>query len=272
MGDAFVRNQKDLLPFVREFYKRHRQFPTVAHALIHLRDNGLFSGKWDDNENKRAKRVGHILNFVSHSFDPNLLGSGESQPVSLSLGKFSWWVRQQFGYKIRGQVVDLRRFDPVTMIAPKQKVSVPAKFIETFLIVADFCLNHDPLDNKAVPTSRIKKLWSMVAGGAPWNQRYFQIVRDRLDRMGVVRIFDRNHQTGKAWRWEAGANFPAGSWKEEQRKLKCKKRGLGKPFEEFIAVATNVLKNKLHNTLYQTDARFSDVSAPSPVVRPPPDW
>lgn len=223
-GNAFTRNQKDLLPFVRSHYKRHRQFPDLNDALIYLRDNGLFSGQWEDNENKRANRVDGILDYTSQTFDPNLLGSSESTPLSLDQSNFSWWVRQHFGSKLTAQVADLRKFDPVTLSAPKQKMSIPAKFIETLLVVADVCLNQDPLHNKAVPTSRIKKIWGKVKGGSPWNQRYFQIVRETLNRMGVIRIVDRQHSTGKAWRWEAGENFPAGSWKEEQQKLKnrCK--------------------------------------------------
>ena len=56
-------------------------------------------------------------------------------------------------------------------------------------------------------------------GGAPWNQTYFQVVRDRLDRMGIIGIFDKRHRSGKAWRWEAG-DFPSQDYREEQKKLR----------------------------------------------------
>ena len=268
-GDAFVRNQQDLLPFVREFYKRHRQFPKLDDALIHLRDNGLFSGRWEDNESKRAKRVGDILTFTAQTFDPNLLGSDDSLPLSLSVGKFSWWVQQRFGSKITTQVADLRRFDPVTLTAPQQKVSVPAKFIETFLIVADVCLNQDPLDNKAVPTNRIKKIWGMVKGGSPWNQSYFQIVRKMFNRMKVIRIFDRQHATGKAWRWEVGSNFPAASWKEGQQQLKQRCKALKTGGVDPLALKTN-RREREHNTLYQTRSWISGSRAIEQAIRPPP--
>jgi ABC-type branched-subunit amino acid transport system substrate-binding protein len=87
---------------------------------------------------------------------------------------------------------NLRAFDQDTMTAPTTTVSVPAHFIETFLVVADFCLQQDPLHNQAVPTNRIKKLWKFVEGGAAWNQQYYQIVRERLHRMGVIRIAHKN--------------------------------------------------------------------------------
>ena len=98
-------------------------------------------------------------------------------------------------------------FDAVTVKAPTTTVSIPAKFVETFLAVAEFCCRTDPLDNKAVPTNRIKKIWAMVKDGSPWNQKYFQVVRNRLHRMGVISIFDRQHHVGKAWRWTVGTSF-----------------------------------------------------------------
>jgi len=104
----------------------------------------------------------------------------------------------------------------------------------------------------------------MVEGGANWNQHYYQIVRDRLDRMGVITITDRDHEPGKAWRWESGMDFPEGTWKEEQRKLKERLKrlsgdGLGLNEER-----------KEHNTLYQDMPDFEPQEATIPLVRPPP--
>jgi hypothetical protein len=266
--DAFIRNQKDIPPFLRAFYRQHRRFPSTEETLHWLRKNELYSGEWEDNEGDRKKRVRQILRFKEQTFDPAKLSNGERQPISLGLGKFSWWVRDRFGSKMTARVADLRRFDPVEMTAPSVNITVSAKFIETFMVVADVCLNQDPLENKAVPTSRIKKLWGMVQGGAPWNQRYFQIVRDRLDRMGVIQIFDRKHGTGKAWRWKAGS-FPLGSFKETQRKLK-KKGLLGEVALSFEVEITSVENNKVYNTLYETGGQILGSWGRQPVVRPPP--
>jgi hypothetical protein len=108
----------------------------------------------------------------------------------------------------------------------------------------------------------------MVSGGSPWNQRYFQIVRDRLDRMGVIRILDRKHGQGKAWRWEAGC-FPLGSFEEEQRKLKRKGVVLGMALD-FGTQDRTYRKNKVHNTLYQTAGRVLRLWGRKPAIRPPP--
>ena len=96
------------------------------------------------------------------------------------------------------------------MTAPIVKAFVPARFIETFLVVADACLRQDPSDNNGVPTNRFKKLWPIVVDGSPWNQRYYQIVREKFHRLDVIRIIDRNHEKDKSWRWVVGKQFP---WK-----------------------------------------------------------
>jgi hypothetical protein len=268
--DAFKRNHKDIPPFIRAFYKRHRRFPTSEETLDWLKANGLYSGEWEENERERAVRVGQILRFKEQTFDPKELSGGKE--VSLRLGRFAWWVRQRFGSAMSARVADLRRFDPVSMTAPTVEVKVPGRFIETFMVVADVCLNQDPLDNKAVPTSRFKKLWGMVSDGSPWNQRYFQIVRDRLDQMGVIKIFDRKHGEGKAWRWEVGSSFPGSSWKDDQRKLKKKGlfAGLALSFEELAGSTYPVMSNKAHNTLYEMESPILGTWGQEEVIRPPP--
>ena len=113
----------------------------------------------------------------------------------------------------------------------------------------------------------------MVKDGAAWNQKYFQVVRDRLNRMGVISIFDRQHHVGKAWRWSVGDSFPEHSWKEDQRKLKEEHRlpaELAKSFEEIVAADSDNDNNNLHNTLYHDEAQISAVSEPDEQVRPPP--
>ena len=107
----------------------------------------------------------------------------------------------------------------------------------------------------AVPTNRIKKLWKMVEGGAPWNQHYFQVVRDRMDRMGIISIFDRNHHNGKAWRWEAGESFPEEDYREEQRKLRQKQRlpgGEAEDLRDLVGITTFVKNNQVHNSTVST--------------------
>ncbi len=286
--DAFRRNLEDLRPFVRAFYPQHHRFPTAEEASLWLQENHRYSGEWEDNLTRRTKRVQQILEFTERTFDPEMLGSGEGCPVSLNRDRFSWWVRQTFGSTMTAHVRDLRRFDATTMTGQGDglwglgsinttvsttTVSIPARFVETFLVVAEFCTRQDPLSNKAVPTNRIKKLWSMVKDGAAWNQKYYQIVRNRLHQMRVVQIFDRQHHVGKAWRWSLGDDFPERSLRDQQRKLKAKcQLPSGDPVSlvEFLAGMTGTTTQHLHNTLYYVESGFSAISPPEPMVRPPP--
>jgi hypothetical protein len=235
-----------------------------------LHANGRYSGEWDDKENRRAKRVEQILRFIEQTFNPEMLASGNSTLVSLNRETYSWWVRRHIGSTMTGRMTDLSRFDAATMKAPTSTVVVPAKFVETFLTVAEFCVKTDPLSNRAVPTNRIKKIWSMVKDGSPWNQKYYQIVRDRLHRMGVISIFDRQHHIGKAWRWNIGDNFPEASFGEQERKLKNKiPRRPPVSLVEFLA-DTYIKQNNIHNSLYHVEFQFSTVYQPDHQVRPPP--
>lgn len=263
-GDAFARNHKDIKPFVRAFFKQTGRFPTTEETLDWLQEHGRYSGDWEDNAAKRARRVGQILRFTERTFDPSRLSNGKQEAVELSVNRFRWWVRQHFGSGIVVEKPDCDRFDPLTMTAPVSKLFISAEFIQTFLAVAEVCLRHDPLGNKAVPTNRIKKLWAMIENGANWNQNYYQIIRDRLDKMGIITITDRNHEHGKAWRWESGEDFPEGTWKEEQRKLR--ERGKRSSGDDMVMNR----EKKVHNTLYQDALVFGPIAATIPLVRAPP--
>jgi len=280
-GCAFRRNLDDLPPFVRAFYSQHRRFPTNDEALEWLKDNGRYSGEWEDGFNRRARRVGQILRFIEQGFDPEMLGSGGKPSVSLGLGRFSWWVEQKFGYQMTAKIISRSEimttgkdglFDALTVKAPTTTVLIPAKFVETFLAVAEFCLSTDPLANKAVPTNRVKKIWVMVKDGSPWNQKYFQVVRNRLHRMGVISIFDREHHIGKAWRWSTGENFPEESLGQQQRKLRARcQLPPGDPISlvEFLDDIDRK-NNNMHNTLYYDESQISAICLPDEQVRPPP--
>ena len=107
-----------------------------------------YSGEWEDNFNRRAKRVEQILQFTERTFNPDMLAKGENPSVSLNIGKGSvGGFGRQFGSAMIRKVTDISRFDAETMQAPTTTISVPAKFVETFLAVAHFCIKEDPLSN-----------------------------------------------------------------------------------------------------------------------------
>lgn len=263
--DAFARNHRDISPFVRVFYKQHHRFPATQETLSWLKVNKLFSGKWEDKQSRRARRVAQILKFKQQTFDAQKL-TGEHQLVDLRMGRFHAWVRRHIGSHLTADVTELRSFDPVSMSVATREVKVPARFIETFLVVIDVCLRQDPLNNKAVPTNRVKALWSLVENGSPWNQCYYQGVRDRLNKMGVINIVDRRHKQGKAWRWEMGHYYPRPISQEERKKLKKSRK--------LVAVTIRNKKKEevtyRHNTLYQTAGLNTPSCLQDQQIRPPP--
>ncbi|MBA2116733.1 hypothetical protein [Bremerella alba] len=198
---AFSRNWSALLPFVREFFKLNKTFPSVSEALHYLKENDLYSGDWSDNERHRRARVTDILNKIQETFDPSLLKS--HQKVTLDPG-IRRWCRRQFPNGITGKQ---RQINEVDMTSVVKDIRVPGRFVEYAVGVIAFCLN-DPLENYALPINRIKAVWDLVPNTPSWNQKYFQVVRRHLEKIGVVDIYDKNHCTGKAWRWRKGENFP----------------------------------------------------------------
>ena len=271
--DAFVRNQQDIRSFVRAFWKEHKQFPTTDETLDWMKINKRYSGEWSERQNERARRVEQILAYTERGFDPQKISQGKHEPVSLKRNQFAWWVRQQIGSVMTSNKTNIRAFDQDTMTAPTTTVSVPAKFVETFMAVVYFCLQRDPLHNQAVPTNRIKQLWTMVEDGAAWNQQYYQIVRERLNRMGVIKIVDRQHASGKAWRWEAGDRFPAEDYRKEQRKLRERSRlrtGVVGSYRDLVAGDTSNRNWNLHNTLYHDAATISGLRPDMAEGRAPP--
>ena len=90
--------------------------------------------------------------------------------------------------------------------------------------------------------------------------------------MGVIRILDKKHRTGKAWRWESG-DFPSEDYREDQRKAKEK---LGLPtgeagdYRDLMGVTTSVRNFKVHNSLYQDAEGISGFQQEIAEVRGPP--
>ncbi len=198
---AFNRNWSALLPFVREFYKVNRTFPSVDDALHFLKDNHLYSGCWNDNETHRRARVTDILNKIAGTFDPSLLQSRRAVKLDPGIRR---WCRRQYPNGLVGQQ---RRIHEIDMTSIIQDIHVPARFVEHAVGVIAFCLN-DPLENDALPVNRITAIWNLVPDAPSWNQTYFQVARRHLETIGVIDIYDKNHSVGKAWRWRKGANFP----------------------------------------------------------------
>lgn len=257
--DAFERSKHHLQSFIVDFYRVYQEYPSTENALEFLQHHGLYSGEWSENETAREQRVSNILDFFHQSFDPSKIRT-EGKPVDLHRNRFSAWVKRHYG---DGICEIERKLNHIDLTWQEKEVFVPAKFIEHFLSVIQVCLLDDPANNNGVATNRIKELWTKVEGGVSWNQRYFQIVRDRLDRDGVISIYDREHRPGKCWRWECGQLFPI------KKSYPAKYRAFvdeAVPLESFLSTTHTTT----YNTLYHDDDVNLENWASLNHFRPPP--
>lgn len=78
---------------------------------------------------------------------------------------------------------------------------------------------EDLADNDGLPEDRIEKAWSLLPGAPKWNRDHYAIVRDHLEKRGVVDIYDKDHRPNKCWRWRKGKSYPL-SPDEVKAKLK----------------------------------------------------
>lgn len=251
--DAFQRNWKTLLPFSRDFYRRNHRLPTSHEALLYLKENGFFSGRWQDNESNRFHRVTAILGKIKETFDPSLLSSQQWVQLDPKIRK---WSRCQFPNGIVGHQ---RVINEMSMTCQTKSIRVPLRFVEHCVGVIAFCLNN-PLENKALPVNRIKAIWDLVPNAPSWNQSYFQVVRDHLEHVGIVKIIDKEHQIGKAWKWDKGEKFPGERKSSDEGPTEVKERKEEKEIkEEYV-----------YNTLYQIHDQYLQIEAHGWPNRAPP--
>jgi hypothetical protein len=265
---AFKRNWSALLPFARTFFLANKRLPSVEEAMEHLKRNRLYSARWIDNEGHRRQRVTDILGKIAETFDPSLVQGNQS--VKLDPG-IRFWCRRHFP---KGIVGHRRRINQFDMTAEIQEIQVPARFVEQCVGVIAFCLN-DHLENKALPVNRIKAIWNLIDDTTSWNQTYFQIVRNHLEKIGVINIFDKNHQAGKAWKWKKGENFPTNMQDHYSEK---RVRRAGTPNNGRLStggarewVGKGIRKERIHNSLYHSLRPNSGIVMQNSLHRGPPD-
>jgi hypothetical protein len=90
--------------------------------------------------------------------------------------------------------------------------------------------------------------------------------------MGIIRIFDKKHRSGKAWRWDSG-DFPSQDCKEEQRTAEEKLgllAGEAGDHRDLVGSTSIVMDFKRHNTLYQDAEGISGFTDRNLPVRAPP--
>jgi hypothetical protein len=220
---AFQRSHRDCKPFVRNFYRKRGRIPTHDEFLSHVESNNLFSGEWDDPQSDRSSRTARVLDFTLQTFAPSKLGKGQGRWGNLPVLD---WVRQyardHYG-SMKGEIVkdkDKLIFcdEGVKSGRRIQQCNVSAAFTHHCIWVILTCL-EDLADNDGLPEDRIVEAWSLLPCAPKWNRDHYAIVRDILEKHGIIDIYDKNHRRKKCWRWRKGKNYPH-SPEELKKKLK----------------------------------------------------
>lgn len=241
--DSFIRQREALM----EFCRRNRRVVSVEEGLEFIRANTLFTGSWEENHAKRKMRVGQILSFIAQTFDPSLCTGVRHE---INFGKFDRWAKRHCpeGWRAAPRKV----VDPFGVIHERCRTRTVAdwRFVSVFLSITEYIVCEEKNADESVPSARAESLWTLLfeqgVVAIPFCHRKWKIVRDHLERLGVLKI-DHHYHRGQAMRWWAGSCFPGhGDWK------KPKVRGLleAVPLIEFLG-KIRARETITHNSLLQ---------------------
>jgi hypothetical protein len=220
--------------------------------LAFIKANNLFTGAWEDNRAKRRLRVGQILSFIAKTFEPSLCTGVRHE---INFNKFDLWSKKhcEDGWRSSPK----KWLDEYGNIFTKQKSRTVADwhFVSTFLSLTEYLTGQDKNSDDSVPTARIQSLWNLLFEqgilSVAFCPRKLKIVRDSLERMGVLKI-DHCYSKGQAMKWWLGSSFPGlGLWKAK------KVKGL----LEAVALTEFLLgqkKRDIHNSLLQQAMAIND--------------
>lgn len=250
--DSFIRQRDGLL----EFCRRNRRVVSVDEGLDFIKTNNLFTGSWSHNSAKRRIRVRQILPFIAKKFDSSLCTGVRHE---INFGKFNDWAKQHCpdGWRRGAASRGLDQFGNL-IVRQRDRTVADWHFVSVFLSIAEYVVANDKNSDDSVPTARAEALWTLLFDQGviqvPFCPRKWKITRDRLEKMGVLRI-DHHYHRGQAMKWWLGIDFP-GLWK----KLKKKAKGLLEPVSlvQFLLGQRETIE---HNSLLQHAIEENDDSA-----------
>jgi hypothetical protein len=258
--DSFKRQKEALFRYAR-YLKR---VPTPDQALAFIRAQNLFTGPWEQHQERRRARVRDILNFIARTFEAGKCANGH-----VNVGKYDEWAKKKFP---GGLVGGHRRYidEEGNVVESCQYVHVGSKFIAVFLSIAEFSLFTDQNQDGSLPHDRAKELWdSLFAKGlvsVKFDARKWAVCRDGLERHGVVAVTDREYGPNKAMKWALGPYFPfLGLWKGKKRRSP-----LGPVDVAAILKKRTRKTTEQHNTFLHSQAAGTAVLDRWRRSRPPP--
>jgi hypothetical protein len=186
-GDSFARGFQVCL----ELAHRLKRVPTTQEVLDYLRANGLFTGRWEENEQKRAGRITYNLDYLRRTFDPAKLSrSTGGDLASIDLFEYRRWADRHYPTGIEAATVDE---------------------VNVFLAITKFCLVTDPNEDGTLPYQRFKAIWELLYKSGRVKRQFrwerFVQIRNRLEQDDVV-VISGEPSPGKAQKWRVGRSFP----------------------------------------------------------------
>ncbi len=266
--DSYKRQHAALLVFGRSL----KRVPALAEALDYIKQNGLFTGSWRQNESRRKARVKNILRRIATTFDPNKCSTRTVDAAKLqawtaaNANKYEAWAKKKFPTGITGGKKHVGEDGEIY----QQSLNVGPQFIGVFIAVCEFGLVVDKNEDDSLPHERAKKVWNTLHEKGlvtvPFCDRKWAVCRDVLEQYGIVKLIDRDYCTNKAMKWAVGQFFPGlGLWKTK------KVPSLLPPITlaEFTLMCGETEQEELNSLLRQRSAETGKRSYLHP-IRPPP--
>jgi hypothetical protein len=203
-----------------ELARRLRRVPSEKESLSFIKENRLYTGDWADNDSRRAGRVRWILRHIAKTFDPAKCISAKDH---VHFGKFDNWALNHVGTlreKVRRNVDEYGN-----ILEGRGRTVVDWRFVSVMLSILEFCFDHPTLD-RSLSEDSARKIWESSLRSKiidePWNGHKWAIVRDWLDEIGVIDVFDRrwhfDNGRGQAMRWRPTDEFyELHSWFKKKR-------------------------------------------------------
>jgi len=266
--DSYKRQHAALLVFARSL----KRVPTVTEALEYIKQNGLFTGSWQQNESRRKARVKSILKRIAKTFDANKCSTRTVDAAKLqawaaaNINKYDAWAKKKFPTGITGDKKHVGEDGEIF----KQTLHVGPQFIGVFIAVCEFGLLVDKNEDDSLPHERAKKTWMTLHDKGlvtvPFCDRKWAVCRDVLDGYGIVKVTDRHYCHGKAMKWAVGQFFPGlGLWKTKKLPSLLPPITLA----EFALMCSGTEQEGLNSLLRQQSAETGERSYLHP-IRPPP--
>lgn len=201
--DSYKRQLDALLVFARKI----KRVPSLAEALMFVKENDLYTGSWSENLARRKARVRHILKHLAKTFDPGKCNRGQ-----VEVEKFRAWAEKTFPSRIPIHKTWGNGF----LEQHSCRVGyVTHEDIAVYLALFEFCLDNGQfLNDNGIPQARLFALWQkLYQEGKTFrsvNDAKITEIRELLNSRQIINITDRGYSfvDHTSMKYDFGKFFP----------------------------------------------------------------